>query len=146
MLFSHSVQNSDCHCDTQMKRKGAFIVYKRDGSRSTPHCPSPPKRHPEPFPETLNTPPYFHKNSCKCSPKTMTKVILMVLTLALGMRPRELARRQSGSFSMVIRCRFASVSGTAHMQNAKLTCSKYREERLVGNGHWHPLPLLSGQS
>ena len=45
-------------------------------------------------------------------PKTMTKVILMVLTLALGMRPRELARRQSGSLSRAIRFRRASVIGT----------------------------------
>ncbi len=51
----------------------------------------------------------------------MTNVILMVLTLALGMRPRELARRQSGSFSIVIRCRFASVSGTAHKIGKELS-------------------------
>ncbi len=51
----------------------------------------------------------------------MTNVILMVLTLALGMRPRELALRQSGSFSIVIRCRFASVSGTAHKIGKELS-------------------------
>merc|ERR1719219_895489 len=43
--------------------------------------------------------------------KTMTNVILMVLTLAFGMRPRELARRQSGS-SNATRLLRASVSGT----------------------------------
>ena len=44
-------------------------------------------------------------------PNTITKVILIVFTFALGMRPLELARRQS-SLSRAIFRRLASVRGT----------------------------------
>ena len=46
------------------------------------------------------------------SPKTITKVILMVFTFAFGINPRELALRQSGSFSRAIFLLRASVNGT----------------------------------
>ena len=49
---------------------------------------------------------------CQNLPKTITKVILMVFTLALGMRPLELARLHSGSLSRAIFLLLASVSGT----------------------------------
>ena len=44
-------------------------------------------------------------------PKTITNVILIVLTLALGMSPLELARLQSSPSSAIFR-RLASVRGT----------------------------------
>ena len=45
------------------------------------------------------------------SPKMITKVIFIVLTFALGMRPRELVLRVSAS-SRASLCRLASVRGT----------------------------------
>ena len=59
------------------------------------------------------------------SPNTMTKVILIVLTFALGMSPLELALRQSSLLSRAIFLLLASVRGTEmdkHWRNWIFTC------------------------
>ena len=65
------------------------------------------------------------------SPKTITNVILMVFTLAFGIRPRELARLQSGSFSRAIFLLRASVKGTeneSHINQARTS----KNQRWIG--------------
>ena len=55
----------------------------------------------------------------------MTKVILIVLTFALGISPLELALRQSSLLSRAIFLRLASVRGTEmnkHGRNWIFTC------------------------